>query len=79
MVDSAELIEWHFSEPASDERGELIKYLMDCWTGIKEHHLQKNLESFLKLDKKGTENRPLILLLTMRNRKKLEKEIKFLI
>lgn len=76
MVDSAELIEWHFSEPASDERGELIKYLMDCWTGIKEHHLQKNLESFLKLDKKGTENRPLILLLTMRNRKKLEKEIK---
>jgi len=75
MADSAELIEWHYSKQGSGEKDDLIEHLIACWTGIKEHHLQKNLESILKMDNMELENRPLILLLTMRNRKRMGKEI----
>jgi hypothetical protein len=76
MADSAELIEWHYSDPDSGEKKDLIEHLITCWAGIKEHHLQKNLESILNIDNMEIENRPLILLLTMRNRKRMGKEIK---
>jgi len=64
-----QFIDWHYSDPGSDEKASLLNHLQRAWKPLSDDKLHKNLDKLLT----DENNAQCILYFTMRNRKLLEK------
>ena len=64
-----QFIDWHYSDPGSDEKASLLNHLQLAWKPLSDDKLHKNLDKLLT----DENNAQCILYFTMRNRKLLEK------